>query len=46
MDSDAGGVVSAPPSAATTGVSAPAIQQHLTGTGGKGMTYNLKGRES
>ena len=39
-DGDGGGVVSAPPSAATTSVSAPAIQQHLAGTEGEG-----KGRE-
>ena len=43
-DSDGGGVVSAPPSA-TTSVSAPAIQQHLAGTGGEGTVFNLKGRE-
>ena len=43
-DGDGVGVVSAPTSAATTSVSAPAIQQHLTGTG-EGTIFNLKGRE-
>ena len=44
-DSDGGGVISAPPSATTTSVSAPAIQQHLTGTGGEGTMFNLGGKE-
>ena len=42
---DGGGVISAPPSAATTSVSAPAIQQHLAGAGGEETIFNLKGRE-
>jgi len=37
-----GGVMSAPPSAATTSVSAPVIQKHLTGTGGEGKMLSLK----
>ena len=39
-----GGVMSAPPSAATTSVSAPVIQQHLAGTG-EGKMSSLKERE-
>ena len=41
-DSDGGG---APPLAATTSVSAPTIQQHLTGTRAEGTNFDLKGRE-
>ena len=44
-DSDGNGVISAPPSAATTSVSAPAIQPFMTSTGGEGTILNSKGRE-
>jgi hypothetical protein len=44
-DNDGSGVISAPPSASTTSVSAPAIQPHMAGTGGEGTILNLKGRE-
>ena len=42
-DGDGDGVISARPSAATTSVSAPAVQQHLAGAGGDGTILNLKG---
>jgi serine/arginine repetitive matrix protein 2 len=41
-DGGGGDVISAPPSAATTSVSAPAIQQHLAGAGGEGTVFDLK----
>ena len=42
---DGDGVISAPPSGATTSVLAPAVQQHLAGAGGEVTNLNLKGRE-
>ena len=44
-DGDGDGVISAPPSGATTSVSAPAVQQHVAGAGGEVTIFSLKGRE-
>ena len=44
-DGDGSGVISAPPSTSTTSALAPVIQQHLSGAGGEGQIFNLKGRE-
>ena len=44
-DGDRDGVISVPPSATATSVSALAVQQHLSGTGEEGTTFNLKGRD-